>query len=122
MCADFDDLMFNLGPGFPLFFKFIKYLGFISFILTIIYFIPCAILVASAYRKIVEEDPEAKVLAVYSFGAFVKQGEEGDTTWVDVDYAEYGTRITIMLALVCLSVLTFLIFLIWMRRRLRNYA
>jgi len=31
-----------LGPGFVLYFEFVKYLGWITFILTIVYFVPTA--------------------------------------------------------------------------------
>ena len=71
LCSD-NETLGELGPGFPLYFEFIKHLGYISLVLTIIYFIPCAGLMAQAYQKIKEKDPDAKVLAVYSFGAFVK--------------------------------------------------
>ena len=39
----------ELGSGFPLFFEFIKYMGYFMLVLTIIYFIPAAALMANAY-------------------------------------------------------------------------
>jgi hypothetical protein len=41
----------ELGPGFPLFFQFMKYISGLMVGLTIVYFIPCIVLLVLAFRK-----------------------------------------------------------------------
>lgn len=51
ICADNIELG-ELGPGFPLFFEFVKYLCYLMFVLTIVYFLPCAYLIYEAWKNI----------------------------------------------------------------------
>ena len=55
ICADNIDLG-ELGPGFPLFFEFVKYLCYLMLVLTIVYFLPCAYLIYEAWKNIKNED------------------------------------------------------------------
>ena len=51
LCTDNTNLGI-MGPGYPLFFEFIKSVGFLMLILTLIFFIPCAVLMYDAYKDL----------------------------------------------------------------------
>lgn len=78
LCVDNTNLG-DLGPGFPLFFIFMKYLTIYLFILTLIYFLPMAILIASALSEIKNNlQPDDSMFALFSFGALIQHsGDEG---------------------------------------------
>ena len=65
-------------PGFPLFFVFIKFLAIYLFILSIIYFIPTAILIAISMKDYKENlGPDDSMFSLFSFGAFIhKVGDQ----------------------------------------------
>ena len=42
----------DMGPGFPLFFEFIKYLGYLMLALTLVYFLPAVALMYQAYGEL----------------------------------------------------------------------
>ena len=75
-----------------------------------------------ATAKIKEKNPDAKVLAIYSFGAFVEQSGDEGYAWQELDYEDYQIRITTVLALIMLSFIIFLLFLIYMRKKLLDLA
>ena len=106
-----------MGPGYPLFFEFMKSVGWLMFILTIINFLPFSYMMYDSYKELkdnLEEDDS--IIALFSFGAFVEHvGEAG------FDYIQYGKRRKYILAsalIIMLSIFVSLIYLIFMRRSL----
>jgi hypothetical protein len=71
----------DLGPGFPLFFIFMKYLTIYMLILTLIYFLPMAILVVKALNDIKNNlQSDDSMFALFSIGALLQHaGEQGYT-------------------------------------------
>ena len=62
----------NLGPGFPLYYEFMKYLCYLMLYLTITYFIPYAVIIFWAYREIQDEfHVEDSRIGLFSFGALI---------------------------------------------------
>ena len=47
--CDSNEKLGELGPGFPLFFEFIKYVTYLLLILCIVYFLPAAGLIAKTF-------------------------------------------------------------------------
>lgn len=78
ICVDNTNLG-DLGPGFPLFFIFMKYLTIYLLILTLIYFLPMAFLLATALNEIKDNlKPDDSLFALFSLGALIQHvGDEG---------------------------------------------
>ena len=76
LCGDNVD-MGEMGAGYPLFFEFLKYNAYLFLLLTLIYSIPTASILANEYNQILEangglqkkEDP----LALFSLGAILNE-------------------------------------------------
>jgi len=77
LCSDNGELG-ELGAGFPLFFQFVKYICILMFILSVTYFLPCAVQMYDAYNKLVQAglDPVDNIFAVFSFGAFITNTDD----------------------------------------------
>ena len=72
VCVDNKDLGV-LGPGFPMFFQFLKYNIYLLLFLTVIYFIPAMAFITSAYNQLEEHmTPEDNPIALRSIGAFLR--------------------------------------------------
>lgn len=85
ICTDNTNLG-DLGPGFPLFFIFMKYLAIYLFCLTIIFFLPMAFLINTALEELrtnlAAYDSE---FALFSFGALIHH--TGEPGYKDLDVA-----------------------------------
>mmetsp|Transcript_17892 Transcript_17892/g.30407 ORF Transcript_17892/g.30407 Transcript_17892/m.30407 type:complete len:217 (+) Transcript_17892:554-1204(+) len=117
MCAENIELG-ELGPGFPLFFEFIYYVTILLFILTIVYFLPCCVVMYKAYTKLAEGGLKAmdNVIAIFSFGVFVSHTDEQNIKFYPFeDRKQYLDIITI---LIMASVAISIVYLIWMRQKL----
>ena len=55
-------------------FEFVQYTGYVLLVLTFVYFIPAMILIVMAFKKINIGSNQDNV-ALFSFGAFIKQGK-----------------------------------------------
>lgn len=67
----------DLGPGFPMFFEFIKYMGYLFLLLTLVFFLPTAALMAQAYQEISGKlQPTDNKLALFSLGVFVQHADK----------------------------------------------
>jgi drug/metabolite transporter superfamily protein YnfA len=75
----------DLGPGFPLFFIFMKYLAVYLFILTLIFFLPMAFLIWNALQELKGNlAPDDSMFALFSLGAIFQHiGEPGYDLDVD---------------------------------------
>jgi len=83
VCADNASLG-AMGPGFPLFFEFVKRVGYLMAILTVIYFLPSTYMMYLAYQEIKGLiNYDESVIGLYSFGAFVYNAEARKTEFVD---------------------------------------
>lgn len=78
LCVDNTHLG-DLGPGFPLFFIFMKYLAIYLLILSSIFFLPMAFLIKTALDELtVNLAPYDSEFALFSLGALIHHtGEEG---------------------------------------------
>jgi hypothetical protein len=78
LCVDNTGLG-DLGPGFPLFFIFMKYLAIYLLILSVIFFLPMAVLISTALLELrVNLAPYDSEFALFSFGALIHHiGEDG---------------------------------------------
>jgi hypothetical protein len=65
----------DLGPGFPLFFEFMRYLVIYLLILTMLYFVPVALNILRALNELNLEDIELNEssITLFSYGAFVRR-------------------------------------------------
>ena len=107
----------SLGPGFPLFFEFIKYVSYLMLLLTIVFFVPAEVLISKSYKeytgKLKNDD---SIVSLWSFGAFIQYVGEKDYTFLNVEQREkyvYGISI-----LIIISVVVALLYLVWMRKHL----
>lgn len=84
ICTDNTNLG-DLGPGFPLFFIFMKYLAIYLFCLTIIFFLPMAFLINTALEELrVNLASYDSEFALFSFGALIHHTAEPGYENLDV--------------------------------------
>ena len=107
----------SLGPGFPLFFEFIKYVSYLMLLLTIVFFVPAEAMIYQSYKeykgKLKNDD---SILSLWSFGAFIQYVGEKDYAFLNTTQREkfvYAIGI-----LIIISVVVTLLYLIWMRKQL----
>ena len=69
----------DLGPGFPLYFEFMKYLCFLMLYLSVTYFLPYTMIIYQAYGEIKNDmDKQDSKLGLYSFGALIQHAKNQD--------------------------------------------
>ena len=66
----------DLGPGFPLFFEFLKYNIYLLLFLSFAYFIPAIAFIGIAYKELGKPKANEHPLALMSIGAFLRGAEE----------------------------------------------
>jgi hypothetical protein len=75
VCED-NHTLGDLGPGFPMFFEFIKYTGYMLFFLTLIYFVPAVVMINKAMTEVKGKlKPHENALALFSLGAFIHHAD-----------------------------------------------
>ena len=110
-----------LGPGYPLFFEFIKGVGKLMMILTVVFFTPCCILMVDAYADLKDNlESDDSVVGLFSFGAFVQY--VGEEKYSYLDYNKRLSYVQVVAILILLSIIISLIYLIWMRNNLLQTA
>lgn len=108
------------GQGLPMFFEFIKYLIYLMIFLSIIYFLPCAFLMYKAFQEIKELQPDDDILAIFSLGAFIHHVKNDKYQYLDLESRRDQVH-TVAILLAVGMTLT-LIFLVWMRKKLKNFS
>ena len=112
----------DLGPGFPLFFEFIKYMGYLMLALTLIYFLPCVSLIAKEYEAISSNlQPTDNKVALMSIGIFIQHADKAG--YEKLDWDSRSEKVQIYLFLLFLSIFLTFIFIICIRASLlRMYS
>ena len=122
LCSDTWELG-ALGPGYPLYFEFMKWVGYLMLALTVIYFVPCAFLMYDAFKDLQEKlDKDDSVIALFSFGAFVQYTDTDDVKFSFLDYDRRNGYAQWVGILQTLCVVFSLIFLIVMRYKILQTA
>ena len=119
LCADNKEL-WETGEGFPMFFEFIKYLIYLMIFLSIVYFLPCAFLMYNAYQEIKELQPDDDIIAIFSLGAFIHHVQKEEYKYLDL--AKRKNQIHVVAFLLAFAMTLSLIFLVWMRKKLKTFA
>ena len=120
LCVDNLDLG-AMGPGYPLFFEFMKMVGYLMTLLTIVYFLPCAFMMYDAYKEIKDDlAPGDSVISLFSFGAFVHHVD--DEKYSYLDFEKRKKYVGVVATLVLVSIILSFLFLIWMRSNLLQKA
>ena len=71
ICCDNTELG-SLGPGYPLLFDLMRRVAWLMFWLTIIYFIPCVLMILDATKDVNFKKGDLNPIGIFSSGAFVK--------------------------------------------------
>lgn len=112
----------DLGPGFPLYFEFMKYLCYLMLYLTGTFSLPYAILIYQAYSEIINDlDKEETKFGLYSFGALIQHARNEDMEH-QVDYEARQKNATYLIFQTMLSGVLTMLILIWMRGKLAAQA
>ena len=69
----------ELGEGFPLMLQLVKYITWLLLFLSLIYFVPAAMMIVNVLSKIEEKAKAQSPITKFSFGAFVKFSNPYDT-------------------------------------------
>lgn len=116
LCVDNTHLG-DLGPGFPLFFIFMKYLAIYLFFLTIIFFLPMAILIYGAMTELTANlAPYDSEFALFSFGALVHHA--GEVGYENLDVKKRQEYINIYGAIYFVSVFFSAIYFAYMKTKI----
>jgi hypothetical protein len=107
----------EMGPGYPLYFEFVKGVGQLMLLLTIVFFAPSCYMMYDAWKDIrANLQSDESSVALFSFGAYISTNRG-----VDVEFKEYEKRklyVQIQVFLMVASIIVSLLFLIYMRARL----
>jgi len=120
VCVD-NKMLGCMGPGYPLFFEFMKSIGWLMLILSLINFLPQSYMMYDSYIELKDNlEPEDSIIALFSFGAFVQH--VGDSNFEYLQFDKRRGYILASAAIMTFSVVVSLIYLIFMRRSLYSKA
>ena len=78
----------QMGPGYPLYFEFIKSVGQLMMVLTVVYFAPSAYMMYDAWNGIKDQiDSNEQLIGLFSFGAYITTPDG-----VDYEFKEFEKR------------------------------
>jgi hypothetical protein len=107
----------SLGPGFPLFFEFIKHVSYLMLLLSLVFFAPTEYMIFESYKeykgKLKNDD---SIISLWSFGAFIHYVGEKDYAYLNIEQRE--KFVFVFAILLISSVVVALLYLIWMRKHL----
>ena len=116
ICVDNTQLG-DLGPGFPLFFIFMKYLCIYLLWLSLIFFLPMAILIYSALTELQQNlAPYDSEFALFSFGALIHH--TGEVGYENLDVTKRQEYINIYGMIYLISVLFSALFFAYIKTKI----
>jgi hypothetical protein len=116
ICVDNTQLG-DLGPGFPLFFIFMKYLAWFCFFLTIFYFLPAMFMINAALMELKSKlGPEDSQFALFSLGALIHH--VGDVGYDNLDIKKRQEFLNLYGAIFFFNIIFSAFFLAWIKTKL----